>query len=166
MSVSEREATEWRELDEYIEQTRDPRHPRASLVDVLDRAQQLHGHLPRTVIQHVAWKLGLPIADVLSVATCCPYFSMAPRARYTVSVCTGFGCYVNGAMDLLRALERELGVGPNQVTNDGLFSIRPVRCMGACGLAPVITVNDEVHANLEPNAIPDILARYRARRDE
>lgn len=155
----------WRELDAYIEQVRDPEHPQGALIPVLHRAQELFGYLPQAALNHVAQKLEIPTSEVFGVATFYSYFSLVPKGKYNISVCLGTACYVKGAARILKTLQEELGIGPKETTSDGLFSLQDARCIGACSLAPVVMINNDVYAQLEPRDIPEILAKYRARKD-
>ncbi|MGC8835239.1 MAG: NADH-quinone oxidoreductase subunit NuoE [Armatimonadota bacterium] len=156
----------WRELDEFIEQVRDPEHPQGALIPVLHHVQELFGYLPQAAMNRVAQKLNIPTAEVFGVATFYSYFSLVPKGKYNISVCLGTACYVKGADRIMRTLQEELGIGPKQTTPDGLFSIQDARCVGACSLAPVVMINNDVYGQLEPDQIPEILAKYRARRNE
>ncbi|MGQ9524104.1 MAG: NADH-quinone oxidoreductase subunit NuoE [Armatimonadota bacterium] len=152
----------WRDLDEYIERVRDPEHPQGALIPVLHYVQELFGYLPEAAMNHVAQKLDIPTSEVFGVATFYSYFSLVPKGKYNIVVCLGTACYVKGAARILKTLEEELAIGPKQTTSDGLFSLQDARCIGACSLAPVMMVNDDVYAQLEPKDIPEILAKYRA----
>jgi NADP-reducing hydrogenase subunit HndA len=91
---------------------------------------------------------------------------LVPKGKYNISVCLGTACYVKGADRIMKTLQEELGIGPKQTTPDGLFSIQDARCVGACSLAPVMMINNDVYGQLEPAQIPEILAKYRAKRNE
>jgi NADH:ubiquinone oxidoreductase subunit E len=145
------------ELDEFI--ASQPR-TRDSLIPVLHRAQELFGDLPIEVQEHVASALGLPVSEVFGVVTFYSFFSMQPRGRHTVNVCLGTACYVRGAKKVVEALCSELGVSMGETTPDRRFSLTSQRCFGACGLAPVIMVDGNVHGRVTPKKISDILAQY------
>lgn len=132
-----------------------------SLISVLHKAQQLFGYLPAEVMQQIALGLQLPTAEVYGVVTFYNYFNTEPVGKFPISVCMGTACYVRGADRVLARLETELGIRPGQVTEDGLFSLEVCRCIGACGLAPVITVAGEVHGKVVEHDVPRLLAEIR-----
>lgn len=147
----------WRALDEFIAGQEKSRN---ALIPVLHRAQELFGYLPLDVQQHVAAGLGLPVSEVLGVVTFYHYFSMQPRGRHTVNVCLGTACYVRGARKVLDALQDKLGIKMGETTSDRRFSLTTQRCFGACGLAPVIMINKDVHGRVTPQKLAGILAKY------
>ncbi|MGE5582761.1 MAG: NAD(P)H-dependent oxidoreductase subunit E [Bacillota bacterium] len=132
-----------------------------ALIPVLHQAQQLFGYLPEDVQVLVAEGLGIPLSEVYGVITFYSLFSTKPRGKHTIGVCMGTACYVKGAAGILQTIQNELGVGIDDTTDDGLFSLTVTRCLGACGLAPVITIGDDVYGRLTPEKIPDILNKYR-----
>jgi NADH-quinone oxidoreductase subunit E/NADP-reducing hydrogenase subunit HndA len=131
------------------------------LISVLHEAQELVGYLPQAVQVRVAEGLGVPISEVYGVVSFYSLFATRPRGKFKISLCNGTACYVRGAPRVLDRLERELGVGPGDTSADGLFSLDVVRCLGACGLGPVMTVNSDVHARLKPDRLPTLLNGYR-----
>lgn len=132
-----------------------------SLIAVLHRAQQLFGYLPEEVMMRVAQGLDLPPSEVFGVVTFYNYFHTEPVGKYPVSVCMGTACYVRGADRVLAAFQKELGIAHGEVTPDGLFSLEACRCIGACGLAPVITIGGEVYGKLTEHDVPKLLADIR-----
>jgi len=132
-----------------------------ALIPALHAAQKIFGYLPEDVMIRVAEAVGVNLSEVYGVATFYSLFSLEPRGRHIIGVCLGTACYVNGADALLERLSRELGVKQGQTTEDGQFTLTATRCLGACGLAPVITIGDDVYGRLAPDKIPDILAKYR-----
>lgn len=132
-----------------------------SLIAVLHKAQQLFGYLPEEVCSRIAQGMRLPPSEVYGVVTFYNLFSTEPVGKYPISVCMGTACYVRGADRVLAKLETELGIKPGQVTEDGIFSLEVCRCIGACGLAPVITVAGEVHGKLSEHDVPKLLAAIR-----
>jgi NADH-quinone oxidoreductase subunit E len=128
---------------------------------LLDCQEEFH-HLPREVIQTVAGRVGVPVTRVLGIATFFRAFSLKPVGRNHVHVCMGTACHVAGAPKLLEALERELGVKKGETTEDMLFTLDTVNCLGCCGLAPVITVNQDVHGKLKQVTLKRMLKKYRA----
>jgi len=131
-----------------------------SLIMVLHEAQQLFGYLPEDVIQIVAEGLDIPASEVYGVVTFYSLFSLKPRGKHKISVCMGTACYVKGAAQVVTELEKQLKVKPTETTEDGRFTIEVTRCIGACGLAPVMTINDDVYGRLTPSKIAEILAKY------
>ena len=134
---------------------------RGSLIRVLHEAQQIYGYLPIEVQKTVAEGLGVPLAEVYGVVTFYAQFSIKPKGEYKVSVCLGTACYVKGSDKLLKKLQEELGIAVGDCTEDGKFSLDACRCIGACGLAPVFTVNSDVYGNIVPDDIPAIIAKYK-----
>lgn len=147
------------ELDTLIEAAR---LTPGSLIAVLHRAQQLFGFLPEEVQRHIAIGMQIPPSEVYGVVTFYNYFSTEPVGKYPISVCMGTACYVRGADRILSLLQTELGIQPGEVTPDGLFSLEVCRCIGACGLAPVITVAGEVHGKLTEGETRKLVAAIRA----
>lgn len=130
------------------------------LVMILHEAQSLLGYLPQEIQEVVAEQLDIPIAQVYGVVTFYSYFTMEPKGRFPISVCMGTACYVRGAEKILEELERQLEIKVGETTSDGLFSLNCLRCVGACGLAPVVTIGDKVYGRLTTDKIRDILADY------
>lgn len=134
---------------------------RDSLIPVLHKAQALFGYLPVEVQTHVARALDLPVGDVYGVVTFYHYFTMQPRGRHTVNVCLGTACYVRGAKKVVEALCETLKIGMGETTPDLRFSVTSQRCFGACGLAPVIMIDGDVHGRVTSKKIAGILAQYK-----
>lgn len=132
-----------------------------SLIMVLHRVQQAFGFVPRAVAFEVSELLGVPLAKIYGVVTFYNFFKLKKPGRNQIQVCLGTACYLRGGEDIIRDLEGHLGVGLNAVTADGEFSIEAVRCLGCCGLAPVMVINGEVYGKLETSALPGILAKHR-----
>ena len=130
------------------------------LMPVLQEAQEIYGYLPIEVQQMIADGLHISLSEVYGVATFYSQFSLTPKGEYRVSVCLGTACYVKGADKILEAVEKKLGIKSGECTKDGLFSLDSTRCIGACGLAPVMMINDEVYGKLEPDMVNDILDHY------
>ena len=108
----------------------------------------------------VAEGLDIPLSEVYGVASFYSFFSLNPKGRYRISVCLGTACYVKGAADVLSAVEKQLNIAPGGITPDGMFSLDACRCIGACGLAPVMMINDDVYGRLTPDQVGPILAKY------
>ncbi len=132
----------------------------AAVVSVLQDVNARCGYLPEGILRHVARALGVPLSHVYSIATFYNAFSLTPRGKYVVRVCMGTACHVKGAGQILQLLERKLEIEAGGTTEDRLFSLEEVRCLGCCGLAPVITVNDDLYGNLALGKVPAIIERY------
>lgn len=148
----------YKELGEFIAKQKKGRD---SLIPVLHKAQELFGFLPVEVQEFVAKALGIPSGEVMGVVTFYHYFTMQPRGRHTINVCLGTACYVRGAKKAMEALTKELGIKIGETTEDKRFSLTTQRCFGACGLAPVIMINEDVHGRVTPKKIQGILAQYK-----
>lgn len=131
-----------------------------ALMPVLQKAQEIYGYLPIEVQTMVAEGLDVPLEKVYGVSTFYSQFSLYPKGKYKVSVCLGTACYVKGSGDIYSKLIEKLGIEGGECTSDGKFSLEACRCIGACGLAPVMTINDDVYGRLVPDDIDDILAKY------
>lgn len=127
---------------------------------VLQAAQEIFGYLPEEVQIMVAESMDIPLSEVYGVATFYAQFNLNPKGKYQVSLCLGTACYVKGAADVLTAIEKKLGITPGSITPDGKFSLDACRCIGACGLAPVMMINEDVYGRLTPDQIGAILDKY------
>ena len=144
-----------RVLDEYKSKP-------GALIPVLQTAQTMFGYLPKSVLRRVSAALNKPYSEVAGVVGFYSFFSTVPRGTFLVRVCLGTACYVRGGNEVLSAMKKALGIDIGQTTADRLFSLDIGRCFGACGLAPVIMVNDNVHQRVKPSKVNDILNVYRA----
>ncbi len=133
---------------------------KGALMPVLQKAQDIYGYLPIEVQKMIAVGLNVPLEEVYGVSTFYSQFSLYPKGQYKISVCLGTACYVKGAGDVFEALCKKLGIKSGECTPDGRFSLDACRCVGACGLAPVLTVNDEVYGKVTVDDIDTILAKY------
>ncbi len=133
---------------------------RGSLMPILQKAQDIYGYLPIEVQTMIADECGIPLEKVYGVATFYSQFSLYPKGKYKISVCLGTACYVKGSGDIYEKLQELLGIEGGQCTPDGKFSLDACRCIGACGLAPVLTINDDVYGRLTADEMADILAKY------
>ena len=136
------------------------RHDKSLLMSVMQQAQDIYGYLPIEVQTMIAEGMGVPLEKVYGVATFYGQFSLSPKGEYNISVCLGTACYVKGSGDIFDKLSEKLGIGADECTEDGKFSLTACRCIGACGLAPVLTVNEEVYGRLTVDDVDDILAKY------
>ncbi len=128
-----------------------------NLIQVLHMAQAIFGYLPSEVQRFIAEEMDMSISKVNSVLSFYSFFSTKPKGKYTVSVCLGTACYVRGGKDLLNKLKDVLGIDVGATTEDKMFSLQVMRCIGACGLAPAMMVNDKVYKQVNPNKIQRIL---------
>ncbi|MBQ7866263.1 MAG: NADH-quinone oxidoreductase subunit NuoE [Clostridia bacterium] len=133
-----------------------------ALMPVLQEAQNIFGYVPMDVQQIIADGLGTTLSEVYGVATFYAQFSLEPKGEYVVGVCLGTACYVKGSQKVLDKLSEVLEVPVGKTTADGKFTLNATRCLGACGLAPVMMINDEVYGRLVPEDIPGIVEKYRA----
>lgn len=133
-----------------------------ALIPVLQKAQELYGYLPIEVEERIATGLDISLEKVYEVVTFYAQFALNPKGQYNVSVCLGTACYVKGSGDLYDKLSSTLGISDGGCTPDGKFSLTSCRCVGACGLAPVLLVNSDVYGRLVPDDIEGILAKYSA----
>ena len=129
-------------------------------IPVLHKAQEIYGYLPIEVQQMISDGLGVPLAEIYGIVTFYTQFSLNPKGEYVIGVCLGTACYVKGSGDIIEKCKEILGIDVGECTPDGKFSIEATRCIGACGLAPVLTVNDEVYGRLTVDDVDDILAKY------
>ena len=132
-----------------------------ALIPVLQAAQDVYGYLPVPVLEAIAERLAVPISQVYGVVTFYAQFHLDPRGKHIVRTCQGTACHVRGAGKILDALKENLGVAPGKATDDLQFTLETVACIGACGLAPVLMVDQDTHGRLTPDIIPEILDKYR-----
>ena len=165
--LSSAAAEKFAELDKFIDglgiDLADERR-RGRLIQILHRAQHIFGYLPREVQQHVARKLAIPESAVSGVVSFYNYFTTKPKGKYVIDVCLGTACYVKGSEKVLQELERVLGVqADTDPTPDGLFSVNALRCVGACGLAPVMVVNGKVYGKMPPAKAVAVINEIKAK---
>ncbi len=146
------------ELETFINQMTTTK---GGLIEILHKAQGIFGYLPRDVQLFVARKLGIPGAEVFGVVSFYSYFTTKPRGKHTISCCMGTACFVRGADRIIERLKEKLAIESNEITEDGLFTLIDVRCIGACGLAPIIKVDDKVYGRVKEEEIDSILETYR-----
>lgn len=142
------------ELKSYIETLESKE---GVLINVLHKAQEIFGYLPKEVQLFIAKSLDVPSSEVFGVVSFYSYFTTKPRGEHTISVCMGTACFVKGADKVLARIMEKLGVGVGETTSDGKFTLNDVRCIGACGLAPVVTIGEKVYGNVTVEDIDDIL---------
>ena len=134
---------------------------KGSLIRILHEAQLIYGYLPIEVQKVISQETDIPLSEIYGVVTFYAQFSLKPKGKYNVSVCLGTACYVKGAGKILDEFKKELGIDIGDCTSDGKFSLEACRCIGACGLAPVLTINEDVHGRLVPADVKGIVAQYK-----
>jgi len=131
------------------------------LINVLHKTQEHFGYLPAEIQEVVAQELNIPVAKVYGVVTFYSFFTMLPKGKHPISICTGTACYVRGAENVLQEFKRQLGIEVGETTEDGEFSLSCLRCVGACGLAPVVLVGDKTYGRVAPDGVKAILDEYK-----
>lgn len=139
----------------------DLRFEKGALMPILQKAQEIYGYLPVEVQKIIATEMDIPMEKIYGVVTFYSQFSLFPKGEYTISVCLGTACYVKGSGDIFEKISDILGIKAGETTADGKFTLLDCRCIGACGLAPVMTVNDDVYGRLTVNDIAGIIAKYK-----
>ena len=137
------------------------KHDKSNLMVVMQKAQDIYGYLPIEVQNMIAEGMEVSLEKVYGVSTFYAQFALSPKGKYNISVCLGTACYVKGSGPILDKLSEKLGIGPDECTEDGKFSLTACRCIDACGLAPVMTINDEVYGRLTVDDIDTILEKYK-----
>ncbi len=130
------------------------------LITILHKVQGVFGYLPPEVQKVIARRLHIPVSKVYGVVTFYSFFTMIPKGKYPISICMGTACYVRGAEKVLDEFQHQLKIGVGETTRDGLFSLNSLRCVGACGLAPVAMIGDKVYGRVTPEKVKDILEEY------
>ena len=153
------EADRRRQLDEIIADYRDKP---GGLIPTLQIAQGIFGYLPDEIVRRIARGMDRPYAEVAGVVSFYSFFSTKPRGKHTIRICLGTACYVRGGKQVLEAFRKELGIDVGDTTGDREFSLDVARCFGACGLAPAIMIDDDVHQRVKPTRIRDLLSQYRS----
>lgn len=146
-------------LDNIIESKKDKP---GALIPVLQEAQKLFGYLPEDVLKTISKGLEIPLSEVYGVATFYSQFSLEQKGKYQISVCLGTACYVKGANNIMNRFRERLSIDAGECTEDGLFSLDACRCVGACGLAPVVSINDEVYGRFTPEDVDTVIDKYLA----
>lgn len=144
-------------LLDVIQELRDQK---GSLMPIMQKAQDIYGYLPYEVQKIISDATGVPMEKIYGVATFYSMFNLYPKGKYQISVCLGTACYVKGSGDIYNKLMEKLGIQGGECTADGKFSLDACRCIGACGLAPVMTINDDVYGRLSGDELDGILAKY------
>ena len=149
----------FQELGDYIESLN---HDSSMLINVLHKAQDLFGWLPKEVMEFISDELKVPLSKIYGVVTFYNFFSTKPVGRYQIKICLGTACYIKGGDKVFERFLEELGVDAEEVTEDGLFSVHPVRCLGACSMAPVVLIGEkDFYGRVTPDGVPRIIKKYR-----
>lgn len=148
------------ELESYINSLETTK---GALIEILHKAQDICGYLPRDIQLFIARKLGIPGVEVFGVVSFYSYFTTKPEGLHTISVCLGTACFVRGADKIIERIKEKLGIESNETTEDGLFTLKDIRCIGACGLAPVVKIDDKVYGRVKEDDIDEILDTYRSK---
>ncbi len=161
MKTNERTPTDLEQLATLNTMLAKTSREEGGLIPALQTAQNLFGYVPHFAMEQISESLRIPMATVYGVVTFYHFFSMKPRGKYTIRICLGTACYVLGAQAVLDAFREELNVAVGETTPDHLFTLEAGRCFGACGLAPVIMVNDIIHQRVRPEAVAGLIQQYR-----
>lgn len=153
------------QVDERLEKAKEViqkyKDVKGGLIPVLHQIQNIYGYLPEDVLKIVSQELNVPMSEIYGVASFYSYFSLEPKGEHIIRVCLGTACYVKGAQGLIDRLSKELGIEVGKTTPDGKFTLEATRCLGACGLAPVMVIGEKVYGRLTPDDIPNILKEYK-----
>ena len=139
------------------------RGDKSNLISVLHEAQELYGYLPLDVQKVISEQMDIPMAEIYGVVTFYSRFTTEPKGKYNIAVCLGTACYVKGSGEIINKFKEKLGIDVGQCTEDGMFSLEATRCIGACGLAPVLTVNEEVYGKATTDIVEKIIEDYKNR---
>ena len=157
MSVIE-EQTNLKPLDKILESV--PKGDWAELIPILQKIQRAYGYLPETVLVELSVRMGFSVSRIYGVVTFYSFFTITPRGRHTIRLCLGTACYVKGAKEMLENIVKGVGINVGETSDDGRFTLEAVRCLGACGLAPVMMVGEYTHGNIQPKDTLSILEGY------
>jgi NADP-reducing hydrogenase subunit HndA len=148
-----------KKLDAIVEKYKDTR---GALIQVLHEVQEVYGYLPLEVQRTISEKMNIPLAEIYGVVSFYTQFSIYPKGKYQINVCMGTACYVKGANEILDKFRTRLSIDVGECTEDGMFSLEACRCIGACGLAPVVTINEDVYGKLVADDVDGIIDKYEA----
>ncbi len=141
--------------DRYVDE-------RTPLMMILSDIQKEYGYIPLEVQEIVSARTGVSVAEIYGVVTFYSFFSLQPKGKYVIGVCLGTACYVKGAQQILDKFSEIIGIKPGETSADGLFTLDALRCIGACGIAPAVTINGKVYPKLTVDAVPKIVEEYKA----
>ncbi|MCG9967831.1 NAD(P)H-dependent oxidoreductase subunit E [Pelotomaculum terephthalicicum JT] len=155
--ITDKERNRYRDLDNVIkEYIKKPGH----LIGILHKAQEIFGYLPEEVQTYIASKTGIPVSEVNGVVTFYSLFSTEPKGKYEIKVCLGTACYVKGAQEIMDTLKENLKIDEEETTQDKLFTLKSTRCIGSCGLAPVLLANEDVYGEIAAKDVMKIVREY------
>ena len=137
------------------------KNQKGALMPILQAAQDIYGYMPRQAMELVAKEMNVSLSEIYGIVTFYSQFHLKPKGQYKIQICLGTACYVKGAGKILEGFEKELGIKDGECTPDGKYSIDALRCVGACGLAPVMSINDDVYGKVTEERIPEILSNYK-----
>jgi len=149
------------QVRELVAAVKTHQNSHSHLITVLHKTQELYGYLPTEAMDEIAQAMEIPASHIWGVATFYHYFKLTPPGKHEIAICLGTACYVKGASQILQTIRDELKIDFGQMTEDGLFSLSPARCLGACGLAPVAMIDGKIHGELTPKKIVQILKEYK-----
>lgn len=149
---------EFSELKKFIDSVK---NSQGILMQTLQKAQDIFGYLPLEVQQFISDETNIPLADIYGVVTFYTQFTIEEKGKHKVGVCLGTACYVKGSQDVIDKLADELNIKVGQTTDDKMFTLEATRCLGCCGLAPVMTIDEDVYGNVDPKKVPEIIAKYK-----
>lgn len=147
--------------EKLLEVIKSCNYDKSQLMYILNEAQEIYGYIPTVAQKIISDELGISMAEIYGVITFYSRFSLEPKGKYNIAVCLGTACYVKGSQGVLDKIKEILKIDVGQMTEDGKFSLEATRCIGACGLAPVMTINGEVYGKLDSSMIKDILDKYK-----
>ncbi|MEW5759041.1 MAG: NADH-quinone oxidoreductase subunit NuoE [Candidatus Omnitrophota bacterium] len=148
-------------LKDHIKSFSNKPHPESNLIAILHKAQELFGYLDKDVMNEIALFMNIPRAHIWGVATFYHFFRLKPQGKHSISICLGTACYVKGASEILDMIKSELKIDIGETTQDGLFTLIETRCLGACGLAPVIMIDEKIYGNITPKKAIEILKTFK-----
>jgi NADH-quinone oxidoreductase subunit E len=137
------------------------RKQHGALIPLLQSAQDSYGYIPEKAIHYISEVVNIPAAEIYGVITFYSQFRLQPLGKYVVRICEGTACHVNGAKNIVKTLQNELGIGVGETTDDGMFTLLSVACLGCCSLAPAVMINEDTHGNLDPDKTKKVLKKYR-----
>ncbi len=150
-------------LEDFMEANKDKK---GMLIMYLHKAQELFGYLPKNVMEFISVKTNIPESTIYGVATFYAFFSLKPKGKYEIKVCMGTACYVKGGEKLLERFKKELNVKEDEADKNGLFNVKPVRCIGACSMAPAIMIGDDTYGRLTTKNVPELLDLYKNKEEK
>lgn len=156
--MSHLSATAQKQIEEIIARYQNETTP---LIMILSDIQKEYGYIPLEVQELISSKIGVPVAEIYGVVTFYSFFSLKPKGKYVIGICLGTACYVKGSQQIIDKFSELLGIKAGETTEDGLFTLDALRCIGACGIAPAISINGKVYPKLTVSAVPTIIEEYR-----